>query len=222
MPSFSDTHPGPEEQRVSPGGGHRDAALLQRLRARYSLPAENRQARPVVEVAARPEAPAGAEARRSVFISYSHKDEAWKDRLVTQLRVLEMQGLLEVWDDRRIAAGAEWEREIATAINRAAVAILMISADFLTSRFILGQEAPRLLARRQTDGLHVFPLIVKPCPWQLVPWLAPLQARPKDGRPLLAGSDYQIEADLAAIAVEVHALLETTRTLPASPPEPLP
>ena len=35
-----------------------------------------------------------------VFISYSHQDEAWKNRLVRQLRVLELEGDLEVWDDQ--------------------------------------------------------------------------------------------------------------------------
>ena len=40
-----------------------------------------------------------------VFISYSHKDEVWKDRLQSQLAVLERQDLLSVWDDRQIAAG---------------------------------------------------------------------------------------------------------------------
>jgi hypothetical protein len=41
----------------------------------------------------------------SIFISYSHADEAWKDRVEKQLRVLEPEGNFEVWDDRRIAAG---------------------------------------------------------------------------------------------------------------------
>ena len=40
-----------------------------------------------------------------VFISYSHKDEVWKDRLLPQLKALEQIGLLETWDDRRIDAG---------------------------------------------------------------------------------------------------------------------
>ena len=40
-----------------------------------------------------------------VFISYSHKDEDWKVRLQTQLAVLENQGLLSVWEDRKIAGG---------------------------------------------------------------------------------------------------------------------
>lgn len=38
----------------------------------------------------------------TVFISYSHKDEVWKDRLETQLRVLQFEGLLETWTDRQI------------------------------------------------------------------------------------------------------------------------
>ena len=40
--------------------------------------------------------------RPLIFISYSHKDEAWKDRLVTRLNVLQYQDSLEIWDDRRI------------------------------------------------------------------------------------------------------------------------
>ena len=48
----------------------------------------------------------------SIFISYSHKDEEWKDRVVTHLRVLEMEDMLDVWDDRRIEAGDDWFPEI--------------------------------------------------------------------------------------------------------------
>ena len=48
----------------------------------------------------------------SVFISYSHKDEAWKDRLVTHLGVLQRAGLLDTWDDHQIGAWANWHEEI--------------------------------------------------------------------------------------------------------------
>ena len=41
--------------------------------------------------------------RPTVFLSYSHRDEPWKDRVATALKALELQGELEVWDDRRIA-----------------------------------------------------------------------------------------------------------------------
>ena len=37
-----------------------------------------------------------------VFISYSHKDEAWKDKLLPHLEALEQAGMgMVVWQDRR-------------------------------------------------------------------------------------------------------------------------
>jgi tetratricopeptide (TPR) repeat protein len=149
----------------------------------------------------------------TVFISYSHKDEEWKDRLVVQLGVLQQAGLLDPWDDRRIEAGADWQPQIEQAMQAASVAVLMVSANFLTSQFILGEEVPRLLQRRAEEGVRVFPVIVKPCAWKQVSWLSRLKAYPKDGRPLSGGTDYQIDADLAAVAEEIAGMLK--RTVPA-------
>jgi TIR domain len=147
----------------------------------------------------------------SVFISYSHKDEVWKDRLAKQLDVLNKQGLLDVWEDRQIGAGAEWLKEIEAAIERASLAVLLVSADFLTSPFILGKEVPRLLERRSAEGLEIFPILVRPCVWQEVPWLASIQARPLDSRPLnsFKGS---WEAELVKIAREVLQITRSHRS----------
>jgi hypothetical protein len=57
----------------------------------------------------------------TVFISYSHKDENWKDRVVTHLGVLEMAGMLDLWDDRRVESGDDWRPEIEQAISRAVI-----------------------------------------------------------------------------------------------------
>ncbi|HKQ74539.1 MAG TPA: TIR domain-containing protein, partial [Blastocatellia bacterium] len=120
-----------------------------------------------------------------VFISYSHIDEKrWKNRLQKHLIVLEKHGSLSFWEDRQIAAGQEWQVEIKDALDAADAAILLISPDFLSSNFILDEEVPAILRRRINDGMRVFPLIVRSCPWQNVPWLKPLQARPIDGKPL--------------------------------------
>lgn len=147
----------------------------------------------------------------SVFISYSHKDEEWKNRLETHLRVLEMQEIFNVWEDRQIEAGDDWYPEIENAINNATIAILMISANFLSSKFIVGEEVPKLLERREKEGIRVIPVIVKPCTWTRVSWLSKIQARPKDGRALSAGSEYQIDADLSALAEEVARIIDKSR-----------
>jgi hypothetical protein len=111
----------------------------------------------------------------------------------------------EPWDDRKIGAGLDWKPEIERAMDRAAVAVLLVSADFLTSDFIKNEEAPRLLARRGAGSLRVIPVIVKPCPWKLVPWLQGMLARPTDGRPLSQSPD--ADADLAAIAEEIAGIV---------------
>ncbi|HWS99547.1 MAG TPA: TIR domain-containing protein [Pyrinomonadaceae bacterium] len=153
--------------------------------------------------------PHDAEKKPTVFISYSHKDEEWKDRLVTHLGVLQNEGLLDLWEDRRIAAGDEWYAEIEEAMNAASVAIMLVSANFLNSKFILTEEVPSLLQQRAEKGVRVFPVIIKPFAWETVGWLRRLQLRPKDGRPLSAGNENQIDTDLAAIATEIYLLLRS-------------
>lgn len=141
--------------------------------------------------------------RRIVFISYSHKDEKQKEELLTQLGVLMYANLIEVWSDDRIEVGSNWKDEISKAINRAQVAILLISANFLTSEFIKHWEIPELLKRRDRGGLIIYPVITKPCPWKPVTWLSEMQVRPKDGNPIWRGEGSQVDTDLAEIAEEI-------------------
>jgi hypothetical protein len=139
-----------------------------------------------------------------VFISYSHKDEVWKDRLVTHLSVLKD---LEIWDDRRIMAGEGWLPEIEKAIESAHIAILLITANFLSSKFILKEEIPRLFERKQREGLKVIPLIVRPCAWKKVKWLKPIQARPKDGKALSSFRVHKRDEVFASFVTETSDFL---------------
>ena len=152
-------------------------------------------------VPAKPDDPAG---RPTVFLSYSHKDEAWKDRLSAHLKGLLLQGDLESWDDRRIRGGDDWLAEIEAAMNRAAVAVLLVSPDFLASEFIQYREIPNFLKRRQEEGLRVIPLFVRPCVWKAVDWLAALQGRPKDAKPLSTCRTSQADQHLADFALEIR------------------
>ena len=150
----------------------------------------------------------------TVFISYSHKDEDWKDRLVTHLGVLQREGLLDPWDDSRIGAGEDWYREIQEAMNAASVAVLMVSIDFLNSDFIRREEVPRLLKRRKEEGLRIFPVIIRPCAWKHVKWLSRMNLRPKDGKPISSGDKHQIDTDMAAIADEIAGIIGPTVEMP--------
>lgn len=147
-----------------------------------------------------------------VFISYSHKDEKWKNEIVKHLGVLRDQGHLEIWEDRQIAAGADWHRDIQTALDAASIAVFIITANSLTSAYILNDEMPRLIERVK-EGVRIFPVIAEPCTWQAVPWLRRMNLRPKDARPLSAGDEHQINADLAALAGEIYLLVKRAASI---------
>ena len=139
----------------------------------------------------------------SVLICYSHRDEEWKDLVEAHLHVLETQGALSVWHDRTIPGGALWRKEIEKALSRADVVLFLVSTNFFNSKFIQQEEIPRVLKRSQSSRVRVIPVILEPCPWKSVKWLDPIQARPKDGRPLSTLERSAIQAALAELALEI-------------------
>jgi hypothetical protein len=143
-----------------------------------------------------------------VFVSYSHKDEQEKNLLVSHLKVAENTGAIKLWVDDDIPAGADWYAEVKQAIERARVVMLLVSANFLTSDFILREEVPAVLKRRAAEGLTVFPVIAKACAWNTVGWLAAMNVRPKNGRPIWSGTGSRIDEDLARITHEVIEVVQ--------------
>lgn len=152
----------------------------------------------------------------TVFISYSHKDEAWKDRLVPQLQALEMAGLdMKVWHDRKIDGGDKWYPEIQAAIDSAAVAVLLISPDFLASAFCVKEEVPALIRRQEQGGMLLIPVLVRACPWKAHRWLRERQMLPCDGKCIAIDFAGDLaDGVLAQVAEQVMAHLEP----PPAPP----
>ena len=66
--------------------------------------------------------------------------------------------IAKAWSDDRIADGVDWEKEIFEAIDGARVAVLLVTANFLTSDFILQKETPRFLGRSaEKRGVRAYP-----------------------------------------------------------------
>jgi hypothetical protein len=139
-----------------------------------------------------------------IFISYSHKDETFKDELVTMLDGLRRRGIVDTWQDRSIEAGDEWNKSIQDAMDACDLALLLVSADYLASRFIQEEEQPKLLQRRMEMKVRVIPIIVRPCPWQNEPALKDLQALPRDNKTVITfsketGARDQVWTDIALV-----------------------
>lgn len=131
--------------------------------------------------------------KRTVFISYSHKDANHLDRLRVHLKPLEKLGLVEVWDDTKIKVGDHWEKEIEGALKRSGVAVLIISADFLASDFIVDNELPPILEKAQLEGTKIVPVILKPCRFSRDANLAKFHALNPPDKPVQAMSDTEQE-----------------------------
>src|SRR2546421_234236 len=56
--------------------------------------------------------------KNSLFVSYSHADREYLDRLMVHLRPLEKEGLIDLWVDTRLRAGDRWRKEIESASAR--------------------------------------------------------------------------------------------------------
>jgi CheY-like chemotaxis protein len=92
--------------------------------------------------------------KRSVFVSYAHANAKFKDEMMKHLRGVESAGY-ECWCDERIAIGSRYRVEIGAAIARADAAIMLISPEYLNSRFIKDFEVDRLLDDRSTRGCTI-------------------------------------------------------------------
>jgi hypothetical protein len=118
------------------------------------------------------------EDRELLFVSYSHTDDVWAQRFEVLLKSLVRRQRLRLWVDRAIRVGDCWRPEIEQAIARSRTALLLISADYLASDFILDDELPAL-SRHQ---VRLAPILIGDCLWREIPELAEVQWLHDPGR----------------------------------------
>lgn len=140
----------------------------------------------------------------TVFFSYCHADEALRDQLERQLKILQRQGLIETWHDRRIEAGQDFAGEIDRHIEADEIILLLVSPDFLNSDYCYEIEMSRALERHAAGEAIVIPVILRDCLWHGAPF-GKLMATPTDGRPVTQWPDIDHAFRLVAEAVQAAA-----------------
>jgi O-acetyl-ADP-ribose deacetylase (regulator of RNase III) len=124
----------------------------------------------------------------SVFVSYSHRDEELRIELGKHLSVLERQGIITTWHDRMIGAGSEWEGSIDRNLDDSRVILLLISSDFIDSRYCYDVEMKHALERHDNRQALVIPIILRAVSLKGTPF-SKLQALPKDAKPITTWQD---------------------------------
>jgi hypothetical protein len=123
-----------------------------------------------------------------IFISYAHEDEDMKAELDKHLKVLKRSSKVEIWNDRELVAGQEWDASIMAELQRANLILLLVSVDFNASDFIWDKELAAAMERHKEGTARVVPVILRQCDWDQMPY-AILQALPKNATPVTEYSD---------------------------------
>ncbi len=154
-----------------------------------------------------------------VFLSYSHADDEHRVALSSHLRLLERQGLIQPWFDRKILPGQNLDAAIERELERCEVVLFLVSADFLASDYCYGVEMTRAMERHEAGEAIVVPLIVRACDWHSAPF-GKLLALPAEGEPVTSWSN-QDEA-WTNVARELRRLIDDFGGRAATAPAPLP
>ena len=119
----------------------------------------------------------------TLFYSYCHKDEKYRESMETSLALLKKEGLLNDWSDQNILPGQSISRKIEEKINESDIMVFLVSQHFIASDECMkeweraGQiEADKLLFR--------IPIILTDCAWKDMLSGDDLKALPKDGKPV--------------------------------------
>ncbi len=118
-----------------------------------------------------------------IFFCYSHKDERLLNKFKTHIKPLQREGLIDMWDDRDISVGTEWEREIDKHLSADDIILLLISPDFMDSDYCYSIEMKKAVERHERGEAVVVPIILRPVDWRGAPF-GKLQALPKDAKPI--------------------------------------
>ncbi|HEY6991665.1 MAG TPA: toll/interleukin-1 receptor domain-containing protein, partial [Bryobacteraceae bacterium] len=128
----------------------------------------------------------------------------------------ERAGLITEWSDRQIPPGAEWPEEIKTAMERAGIILLLLSADFIASKYCYEIEMPYALQRHRDGQAVVVPILLRSVVWQDTP-LANLQMLPTGALPVASWP--RPDDAFTEIAASLRALIYNKR-LAVIAPEP--
>jgi hypothetical protein len=124
----------------------------------------------------------------NVFISYSHKDDSFRDDLEERLAMMKRSGIISVWHDRKINAGDDWKGAIDENLEPADIIIFLVSSSFLASGYCLDVEVQRAMEKDKNGSAKIISIIIRACDWDECDF-SKFQAVPKDAKPIALWKD---------------------------------
>jgi hypothetical protein len=157
-----------------------------------------------------------------VFISYAHHDEPnppeepakgrirWLSFVMEFLRPGVKGRKYEVWIDRLMPGGADWNPEIEARLRACDIFILLVSARSTGSDYIIDKEIPIVRERQQKlDGVYFYPLLLEGTPKAGLDQVNDKNLRPRDAKPFSSLSASERSRAMAEVADEIAEVAKT-------------
>src|SRR5271166_6628640 len=174
-----------------------------------------------------------------IVISYAHEDEPekpaegevkWLSFVTGYLRPAIKHSAVDLWLDRLMPGGADWEREIEQKLRACDIFILLVSRHSLSSDYVIDKEIAIIRGRQaKGEAVHFYPLVLPPTPKIALDLVRDKNLRPRDGKPF---SDYPVSEryrhmsgaadEIAKIAGDIAARRCVIPALSLSPTPPRP
>lgn len=103
-----------------------------------------------------------------LFVSYSHRNRVWMERLGVFLNGFQYddrltnRGLqyLHAWHDTELTVGNPWDGEIRQELDEMDIFVPLVSPDFFASWYIQKVELPRAVDRHAAGEILVVPIMI--------------------------------------------------------------
>ncbi|NTV46488.1 MAG: TIR domain-containing protein, partial [Chlorobiales bacterium] len=119
--------------------------------------------------------PAAAPVPVRLFVSYAHEDERQLKRLDAILDVLEQQHGLASWNDKRLIASDEWDKEIRKRLEEMDIFLFIASQTSLVRPYIKDPELSRAFERHNAGKVEIVTVKLEPCACDDDPLIGKLQ-----------------------------------------------
>lgn len=118
------------------------------------------------------------------FVSYSHQDMKYKERLLTALKSLELAYNIDVWHDGKILAGGNINNAILKELVCSDIVLLLITPNFLASWYCMEVELKKAIKRMNKGECIVIPVMFQDCTLTETLPFYNFNRVPKDGKPI--------------------------------------
>jgi hypothetical protein len=149
-----------------------------------------------------------------IFLSYSRKDEKLLQDLKIHLEPLRLSGHISIWHDGQIVPGQEWDDQIKKNLSDSKIILLLISKDFINSKYIQKVELKLAYERHEKGDTTIIPVILRDCVWENVPFgnkrLGDLQALPRNVKPIINWSNR--DRAFTHVVKEIQRIIENQRS----------